>query len=48
MVGVIVIFALRTEETVARVQEIHELCLHGLAAWLERRLCSGDGEGGHE
>lgn len=34
--------------TVARVQEIHELCLHGLAAWLERRLCSGDGEGGHE
>lgn len=27
---------------VARIQEIHELCLHGLAAWLERRLCSDD------
>ena len=31
--------------TVARVQEMHELCLHALAAWLEERLCSGDGEG---
>ena len=30
---------------VARVQEIHEVCLHALAAWLERRLCSGDNEG---
>lgn len=27
--------------TVARIQEVHELCLHALAAWLERRLCSG-------
>jgi len=26
--------------TVARIQEIHELCLHALAAWLERRLCT--------
>lgn len=26
--------------TVARIQEVHELCLHALAAWLERRLCS--------
>lgn len=33
---------------VARVQEIHELCLHALAAWLERRLCSGDNEGDDE
>ena len=31
-------------KTVARIQEIHELCLHALAAWLEERLCSGDGE----
>jgi len=28
--------------TVARIQEIHELCLHALAAWLERALCSED------
>jgi D-sedoheptulose 7-phosphate isomerase len=31
--------------TVARIQEIHELCLHALAAWLERRLCPEDDRG---
>lgn len=25
-------------ETVARIQEMHELCLHALAGWLERQL----------
>jgi len=34
--------------TVARIQEIHELCLHGLAAWLERSLCSEDDGRVHE
>lgn len=34
--------------TVARIQEIHELCLHALAAWLERRLGAEDGGRAHE
>lgn len=28
--------------TVSRVQEMHELCLHGLAAWLEQRIFAGE------
>jgi len=31
-------------QTVARVQEMHELCLHALAAELEKRMFSGAGE----
>ena len=34
--------------TVARIQEVHELCLHALAAWLERRLCSETEREGRE
>ena len=34
--------------TVARIQEVHELCLHALAAWLERRLCSETAGEGRE
>jgi D-sedoheptulose 7-phosphate isomerase len=34
--------------TVARIQEIHELCLHALAAWLERRLCPEEDQGRRE
>lgn len=30
-------------QTVARIQEMHEICLHALAGWLERRLC-GEGD----
>ncbi len=32
--------------TVSRIQEMHELCLHGLAAWLERRMCNRESAGG--
>jgi len=32
-------------KTVSRIQEMHELCLHCLAAWLERRLFSGEDPG---
>jgi len=31
--------------TVSRIQEMHELCLHALASWLERRLSSEGGPG---
>ena len=30
-------------ETVARIQEVHEICLHALAGWLERRFF-GEGD----
>lgn len=29
--------------TVARIQEVHEICLHALAAWLERRIFGEEG-----
>jgi len=30
-------------ETVARIQEMHEICLHALAWWLEKRIFSAGG-----
>jgi len=30
-------------ERVARIQEMHEICLHALAAWLDAKLDTGEG-----
>ncbi len=40
-----VLFAVPTR-TVSRIQEMHEIALHALASWLERRLLTGGSEGG--